>query len=196
MTWTRLNDLMGRQTSQDQAMPSDRIDADQLDAELVDDDYIPKSPQRLGIWTGLLLGALVCSCAFLGGVEIQKHHDSGVTSPFGPVASLSGGGGGFPAGGLFGGTGTGTAATGSATTGTGADPSALAVVGAVTKISPANLTVTDLGGTTHTVLITGKTTITTTYRTSVKPLAVGDIVSVAGTTAANGSVTASAVTVR
>jgi hypothetical protein len=79
----------------------------------------------------------------------------------------------------------------------GTNTSAVAVVGTVTSLTGTTMTVKNLGGKTVTVeLPAGTHIITVTTATGTTPLAKGKTVSVTGTTAADGIVTASTVTLQ
>jgi hypothetical protein len=164
--------------------------------DVVDDyDYDTDEPHRAWpkITLALFVGVLM-AVAFTGGVLAQKRNDAGLTSaatslPAGFPAGFPGGGGG-----AVGGTGTavdGTGTTGAATTGP-------VLVGTVVAVSGAGTTVTvkDLGGTKHTVTTTGTTTVTKQAQKKVTDLAAGDTVSINGKRATNGSVAATALTIR
>jgi len=162
--------------------------------DVVDDyDYDTDEPRRAWpkITLALFVGVLM-AVAFTGGVLAQKRNDAGLTSA---ATSLPAGfPAGFPGGGAVGGTGSavdGTGSTGAATTGP-------VLVGTVVAVSGAGTTVTvkDLGGTKHTVTTTGTTTVTKQSQEKVTDLATGDTVSINGKRATNGSVAATAFTIR
>ena len=170
-------------------------------ADVVDDyDYDTDEPHRtwpkttLALFVGVLMAA-----AFTGGVLAQKKNDAGLTSaatslpagfPGGNPGGGAPGGGGVPGGGGPAAGGTGTT-TGAATTGP-------VLVGTVVSVSGAATTfmVKDLGGATHTVTTTGTTTVTKQLQKKVTDLAAGDTVSINGKRATNGSVAATAFTIR
>ena len=168
--------------------------------DVVDDyDYDTDEPHRT--WpkmTLALLAGVLMAVAFTGGVLAQKKNDTGLTSaatslPAGfPGGSAGGGalgGAGGPGGtGSAGGTGT---TTGTATTGPVLVGTVVAVSGAATTV-----TVKDLGGTKHTVTTTGTTTVTKQVQKKITDLAAGDTVSINGKRATNGSVAATAFTIR
>jgi hypothetical protein len=138
---------------------------------------------------------LLAAGTFTGGVLVQKHHDKGLTSSStsGLPAGL-GTGSGFPAG--FPGT-TGTGATGATggSSGTGTS-TGLAVIGSVVSVSGTHVIVKDLGGKTHDVQTTTATTVTRSQTQTLSSLTSGTQVSVTGTTATDGTVTATAITAR
>jgi hypothetical protein len=70
------------------------------------------------------------------------------------------------------------------------------VVGTVTKLSGSSLTVKNLGGKSVKVKIPAGATITVVAGKKLTTLKTGATVSVAGTTATDGTVTATAITVR
>ena len=140
---------------------------------------------------------LLAAGTFTGGVLVQKHHDKGLTSSStsGLPAGL-GTGSGLPAG-FPGSTTTGGAATtGSGTTTAGTTTTGLAVIGSVVSVSGTHVTVKDLGGKTHDVQTTTTTTVTRsqTQTQTLSSLTAGTQVSITGTTATDGTVTATAIT--
>jgi hypothetical protein len=138
---------------------------------------------------------LLAAGTFTGGVLVQKHHDKGLTSSStsGLPAGL-GTGSGFPAG--FPGT-TGTGATGATGGNSGTNTSTgLAVIGSVVSVSGTHVIVKDLGGKTHDVQTTTATTVTRSQTQTLSSLTSGTQVSVTGTTATDGTVTATAITAR
>jgi len=148
-----------------------------------EDEFVPPEPhRRMPLLTQLLATAIVIVVAFTVGVLVQKQHDAGLTAStsFNP-ASLSG------LAGLPGGPGS---ATGSSST------SGPVLIGTVVAVSGSDVTVKDLGGTTHVVHTSSSTTVTISQQSSVGALPVGSTVSIDGTKAADGSVTASSVTSR
>jgi Domain of unknown function (DUF5666) len=163
--------------------------------DVVDDyDYDTDEPHRTWpkITLALFVGVLM-AVAFTGGVLAQKRNDTGLTSA---ATSLPAGfPGGFPGGGAAG--GTGPAAGGTGTT-TGATTTSPVLVGTVVAVSGAatTFTVKDLGGTNHTVTTTGTTTVIKQEQKKVTNLAAGDTVSINGKRATNGSVAATAFTIR
>ncbi len=193
------------------------------DDDLFDDDAAWNKPQRVNRLTWVLLGALVAVLAFAGGVQVQKAHDAPLISTasrarqfagaFGGGsgqggsgqggsgrsgqagagqgnAGQGGGGQGGAGGAGQGGTG-GSAAGGTAASGdTGAAPVA---VGTISAISGQTLTLTDFGGNKITVKLAAGATVTTP---GLSGPTVGAPVSVVGTKAPDGTVTATAVTVR
>ena len=167
-------------------------DDDALDAE---QDFVlpPKGGlSRLAIVFAI---GLLAAATFTGGVLLQKNHDKGLTSS--STSGLPAGVGtasGFPAG--FGGTtggGTATSAAGGTATG-GSASTGLAVIGSVVSVSGTDVTVKDLGGKTHDVHTTTTTTVTRSQTQTLSSLAAGTQVTVTGSTATDGTVTATAIT--
>jgi hypothetical protein len=105
----------------------------------------------------------------------------------------SGQGGSGQAGAGQGGSGQGSGSSGSGDGGGGASGATPVAVGTITSVSGQTMVVTDFGGNKITVTVPPTATVTTPGLTSP---AVGAPVSVVGTKAADGSVTATAVTVR
>lgn len=161
-----------------------------------DADFAELTPKRgVPAITKLLLVGILVAAGFSGGVMIQKNF--GASS-----ASLSTGLPGFtgeiPAGfptGAGAATGDGGASDGGNGEGSTA-ASGPVVVGTVVSVSGNDITVEDLGGATHVVHVTETTGLATAgvdWSTSLKP---GSTVSVNGTKADDGSVTATTVTQR
>jgi hypothetical protein len=169
-------------------------------------------PPRTNRLTALLATGLLAVLAFAGGVFVQKNNDAGLTSSTASAVSAlrsraaAGGFGGSASGGFagsgsggFGGSAAGGSAAGGAGSGSGSGSGGTAasdipvVVGTLHTISGATLTVMNFGGTVVTVKVPATATVTTT---GLGGLTVGASVSVAGTKAADGTVTATAVTSR
>ncbi len=181
-------------------------------AETDDLDLLEPSwqgPRRLNRLTVLLAAGIVAAGGFFGGVLVQKAHDRGLTSSSASLAGLAqrfraaggaGGGGlgefgGGPgaAGATGTGTGTGTGA-GTGTSGSGAAAQATPVaVGTVLSITGNTLTIKNFGGRTVVVHVPPGTPVTASGLSGLRP---GVSVSVAGTKAADGSVTATSVVSR
>jgi hypothetical protein len=155
-----------------------------------DDSDLTALPPRRSVpaLTRILFVAIIATLAFGGGVLVQKQHDATLTSAA-SVPSFSGllGGGGPP--GLGGATSSSAPVSGS----TSETP---VLVGTVVSVSGSDLTVMDLGGTSHPVHAAATTTISLVATDWSGSLKVGATVSIQGTKAADGSVTATAVTQR
>jgi len=167
-------------------------DDDALDAE---QDFLLPAKGGLSRLAMAFAVGLLAAATFTGGVLLQKHHDKGLTSSStsGRPAGV-GTAAGFPAG--FGGTtggGTATGAAGGTATG-GSASTGLAVIGSVVSVSGADVTVKDLGGKTHDVHTTTTTTVTRSQTQPLASLAAGTQVTVTGSTATDGTVTATAIT--
>ncbi len=167
---------------------------DDVSLDAAEQDFVLPPKAGLSRLAMAFAVGLLAAGTFTGGVLLQKNHDKGLTSSTtsGLPAGL-GTGSGFPAG-FPGGattTGNGTAATsgagGSASTG-------LAVVGSVVSVSGTHVTVKDLGGKTHDVQTTTNTTVTRSQTQALSALAAGTQVTVNGSTATDGTVTATAIT--
>lgn len=146
--------------------------------------------------TAVLAAAVLVGAGILGGIEIQKHW----------VSTSSGSGSGFAGGNAsslraafqsrFGG-GAGSSASGGASSrggfggfgGFGGGAS-----GTVTLVKGSDLYVTEASGNTVLVHTSAGSRVTRTVTGSVKAIHPGDTVSVNGTQAANGSWTASSIT--
>jgi hypothetical protein len=167
-------------------------------------DLLAESNRRPGKLTTLLIAGILAVLAFGGGVVVQKHYGSSSSGSaaaggFGQRAGGAGGTGGFPGGagggtGAAGGTGTGTGTAGGTGTAAGADASTPAVVGTVVKVSGTTVTVKNFAGKTVKVTVPASTAISLSSALKLTGLKAGTSISIVGTTAADGSVTASAVT--
>ena len=164
----------------------------ELEADDADIMALPARRRVPGL-TKLLFVAIIGALAFGGGVLVQKQHDAALTSTPGSLASLFAGG--LPTGGLGGGGGAPTSSA-SATGGSGSSGAVPVLIGTVESVSGADLTVKDLGGTSHLVHATATTTVSVISADWSGSLKVGVTVSVQGSKAADGSVTATAVTQR
>jgi hypothetical protein len=165
-----------------------------LDAE---QDFVLPPKGGLSRLAMVFAVGLVAAATFTGGVLLQKNHDKGLTSSStsGLPAGLGTGSlpAGFPGGAPTAGGGTTTAATGGTATAAGAS-TGLAVIGSVVSVSGTDVTVKDLGGKTHDVHTTTTTTVTRSQTQTLSSLAAGTQVTVTGSTATDGTVTATAIT--
>ena len=158
------------------------------DADDADFAELPPKRRVPVLTKGLIVGILMV-VAFGGGVMIQKQHDASSASATSGFPSFAGG---IPAGA---GAGGGGASNGGASGGSSA-ASGPVVVGTVVGVAGNDVTVKDLGGSTHVVHVsatTGLATTSVTWSTSLKP---GTTVSVNGTKADDGTITATTVTQR
>jgi Domain of unknown function (DUF5666) len=158
-----------------------------------DEDYLqPAARRRLPWLTAALAVGLIAGLAFTGGVLVQKNHDTTSTAnglPTGLPAGLGNLPAGFPNG--------GAGAPGAAGAGTGTTSSAGPVlVGTVTSIDGTTVKVKDLSGTVHAVSTTSDTTLARTGLKASAALANGDTVTITGTKASDGTVTATGITIR
>jgi hypothetical protein len=175
-------------------------DAVETDTEILDVDWLAAPSRRSRFRVGLL-AALAILLIFLGGVEVQKRWgatDSSSVSGAGPTGGSFPGGGSFPSGGLGGSFPSGSQNSSQTPTGTSsgtAGTSTPAVIGKLIRIHGHTWTVKDLGGKTHTVKVTGKTTLTRSFARATRPVRTGGSVTVQGTTN-GGTVTATAITIR
>ena len=169
---------------------SDTLATTTVDHQTIDDDddadFAELPPKRrVPLITKLLLVGILVAAGFSGGVMIQKNVGAGSASAPAAFPDFAGGPpAGFPTGG---GNGQGSATT------TGSGP---VVVGTVVSVSGDDVTVKDLGGTTHVVHVTATTGLASTGVDWSTSLQTGSTVSVNGTKADDGSVTATTVTQR
>ena len=167
----------GDSTPADLASPVDWTADDAEFAEVPPKRQVPALTKLLVVGIALVL-------SFAGGVLVQKLHDASLTST---VAAFPGGAGGIPA------FLSGAGATGS---GSSAAASGPVLVGTVVSVSGGDITVKDLGGTSHAVHTSAATGLATTgaaWSTSLPP---GTTVSIEGTKAQDGAVTATTITRR
>jgi Domain of unknown function (DUF5666) len=204
MTDTPTDGLVQRYADEgEQPLSHDEPSSSEDDLE---DEFLPRPPRRLATSSIVLIGCAAVAAGFLGGVLVQRHHDTGITRTTAatgrgtPAAAAGGRTGGFGAaagegfgtgtgggaGGFGGGTG-GTAGTGSA-----AGTTIPSLIGTVASVTPTTASVTNLGGQKVVVHLGKSTKLTAAYGTS---LAKGESVSVYGSKAADGSITATAITV-
>lgn len=201
-----------------------RNDGDEADAD--DLDLLGPDPSRpkLGRLGALLAAGVVAALAFTGGVLVQKNHDRGLSGAAradmpgpggqeGAAQRIPGGGAGMPGG--YGGTGSGTDSgsrssgsgkagssassapgSGGSTTGSGSSGASATpvVVGSIVSVKGSALTVKNFAGRSVTVHVPDDTPVTVPGLSG--ELRAGTTVSVTGTTAADGSVTAATITVR
>jgi hypothetical protein len=170
--------------------PDEAVDED-ADA----DDFIPRAPHRIGKLTIALSGALLLTGGFMGGVLTQKHHDTGLTaSRTGGGAATRTGAGQFAG---FGGAARASAApsasnsSGSGGSTGGTDTNGPAVIGQIVSVNGSTVVVQNLGGKRVTVHLGTDTSVSTKAKPT--DLKAGQSVTVSGSTAADGSVTASTI---
>lgn len=179
------------------------------DDDLFDEEWLATDTKRHRARTVLIV-LLLAACVFYAGTVVQKHY--GTSSASGSAATPSPGAGGLPSllegasGGLPGG---GTLPSGGAGPSSGgatsdADPSGSdagastastpVVVGTLKKVAGDTWTVVDFGGRAHRVRVSDNTQVTRPLGDAADAIQVGADVSVEGTTADSGLVTATAVT--
>jgi hypothetical protein len=173
-------------------------DVDELYSADLDDDFDMHQNwggRKVSRLTSILAVGIIAAAGFAGGVALQKNHDVGLTTAStttgaGRASAFAGAGGGFGGGAGGGAGGSGTTAGGT-TNGTGAAAATPAVVGTIASVSGSTITVKNFAGTTVTVHIPATASVTTPGLT---PLTAGMTASVVGAKAADGSITATAVT--
>ncbi|GAA3111147.1 hypothetical protein GCM10010464_87510 [Pseudonocardia yunnanensis] len=144
----------------------------------VDDDLFAENwdkPRRTNRLTAVLVALIMAALAFAGGVAAQKAHDKGLVTAS-AATRARGAGVGAPGGPAAGGAG-GTASP--------------VAIGTVKSISGSTLTLTNSAGAVVTVTVPPTATVTTD---GLGGLVAGVTVSVAGTNAADGTVTATSIT--
>lgn len=168
----------------------------EAETEFVDSVWLaaPSRRSRFRVGAVALLAVLL---VFLGGVEVQKRWGAdGSSSTSGRPTGSFPTGGSLPAGGLSGfPTGGSGAPSGTQSSGTTSGTTTPAVIGTLTRIQGDTWTVRDLGGRTHTVTVTAKTTVTRSLTRAAAPIRTGSSVTVQGTPQ-GGRVVAAAITIR
>jgi hypothetical protein len=155
---------------------------DDLAAELA-----AHAPRRLWNRATIYLGAAVLLVGgFIGGVQVQKNYGTVATPASTGRPNFAGAGGNFGSGGLTGQTGTGTGSTGTT--------AAAATTGKVKLVDGTTVYVETSTGDLVTVKTGAQTKVTTSTTTPLKSLVAGDAVTVQGSTASDGTVTATSVT--
>ena len=189
MTQTPLHDLLDP-TPED---PNPTAHADSNDDGFDDEFGAPTGRRRLSVLSTLLIAGIVIALAFTGGVLVQKRSTSSSSSTAGGLPNF--GSGGFPSGfpGAGGGSGAGTS---SGSTGSGSTSTVPVLVGTVVSATSTEVTVKDLGGSTHVVRTTDTTKVTTVTTVPVTKLTAGQSVTVNGTKTSDGSIDATAVSAR
>jgi hypothetical protein len=170
---------MSTTTTQSTDLPFEAQDTTETPAAAFDEDWdhepLPIRPvrRRLGPLTLLLVGMLLATAAFAGGVMAEKSHvgTAATATAARPAGSTA-------AAGRFG-AGAGTGSTGAgATTGT------------VKLIDGANIYITDANGTVVKVATTPQSQISITAPGSVTAIKPGDNLTVSGATGSDGTITA------
>jgi hypothetical protein len=183
-------------------------DHDTIPDHDVDDDWdteeepLPKRPRRRLVTpiSATLAGALVAALGFIGGVEVQKGQDDGGSDNGGNAAAFAsaggagagGGRGGFSRG--AGGGGAGGANGGPQFGGGPGGAQGNATIGSVANKKGSTLYVKDSDGNVVRVKTNSHSKIDRTASTSTGAIHPGDTVIVQGTTAKDGTVTATQVT--
>jgi hypothetical protein len=170
-----------------------------------DRDELPRRPRRRLLGAGAnpipiaLLGVLLISCGFIGGVLVEKGQNSSSTTA-GTAAGLasrfaalrSAGARGARSGAA---TGGGAAAAGGGFAGRFGGAGGGATIGEVSYLSGSTLYVTDAEGDTVKVTTSPASSITRTVKTGVHGIHPGDTVVVRGAKSASGAVSAESVSV-
>ena len=156
-----------------------------------DADFAELPPRRrVPALTKVLIVGVLVALSFGAGVLVQKQHDASLTSA---VPAFPSGAGGIPA---FlsgaGAPGTGASSGGSSS----AAVSGPVLIGTVESVSGGDITVKDFGGAAHIVHTTAATGLATTGADWPTSLPSGTIVSIEGTKADDGTVSATTITRR
>ena len=162
------------------------------DRPMDDDAEFAELPARRHVpaLTKLLSVCVMVAVAFGAGVLVQKQHDASLTS----AATVSGlGAGGLPAFLSGAGAAGGPSSAGGSSSAAASGP---VLIGTVVAVSGGDVTVKDLGGTTHLVHTSATTGLASAGADWSTSLPTGTTVSVEGTKADDGTVTATTVTRR
>ncbi|MGH9077371.1 MAG: hypothetical protein ACRDY0_07960 [Acidimicrobiales bacterium] len=165
-------------------------------ADEPEEDYLPPPAQGFrmrGLTAALALLATLAG-GFLIGAVVEKHHPTAATSALGRRGLGSGAAGAFGSGGATTGAGSFAGlATGGAFGGSGAGAGS-ATSGIVTGVKDGVLYVTDSSGALVKVTLGPSAAVNRVSSASLSDLQTGDNVVVRGTTASNGTVTATSIT--
>jgi hypothetical protein len=171
------------------SLRADGAEEQYLHPEDPDDDWAVQGSSR-GVKVGLLTGALLLLVAvaggFWGGAAVEKSHAASSSSSGSALSRLA-----AAARSAGGGTRTGTGSSGASLFGRGGFGAAAA--GTVIGVSGHVLEISDSSGSIVKVTVGPTATVTRTSTSSLAGLKVGDTVTVTGSTAANGNVSATAV---
>jgi hypothetical protein len=190
---------------------ADSGDPDAEDLDLLDQVWTP--PRRVSRFTVILAAGVVAALGFAGGGLVQKQHDAGLAGAsnsgaaaarsfarangFGGTGATGGFGAGAPGtGGTAGSGAAGSGAAGSGGTGSGGSGAASGtpvVVGTVVSVGQGTLVVQNFAGAKVSVHVPAGTPVTAASLTGLRA---GMTVSVTGTKAADGTVTATSVSSR
>jgi hypothetical protein len=163
--------------------------------EPIDEAPLPRRPRRRLLTgpTAAVLAAVTCAAGFYGGVRVEKGQVTTSATTRGVAAAASFGRGatagtGAGAGGRGGFAGFSGSARG------GAAGAASPAFGTVASVDGKTLVLTESSGDTVKVRITSATTIDKTESTGRTAIHPGDTITVSGTTAKSGTVSAATVT--
>lgn len=160
------------------------FESDNFDDDSDDEWHVQTQTKRVGmrIPTAVLIALLIAAGAFWGGAAVQRGRGSGSTGLAGIAARFRGlgaassTGGGAAGGRLFGGGGA-----------------AAGTVGTVTEVNGSTLYITNSSGALVKVVLNSSTKLTRTSTAKSAQLSLGDTVVIQGTTAKNGTVSATSV---
>ncbi len=157
----------------------------------------PAKGFRVNWLTALLFVLLIAGGGIWGGAELQKHDGSTSSSGSSALSALAtrfGAGRGTNGRGTTGSGGTSRfSGFGGGTGGGGAGASGAAATGTVTEVQGSTLYVTNAAGNLVVVKLSSSTSVTRDAKTTPSDLVPGDTVIVEGSTAKNGTVSASSV---
>jgi hypothetical protein len=196
----------------DLAQPAEPPDPSERDAWLEEDEELPPRPRRrvLAPLPLALLAALAIACGFIAGVLVEKSQGGGSTAAAGASGAFASRLAALRGGTSSGGAGSGSSSsssTGSGFTGSGSPAGARgaagaaggasgsATVGQVAYADKGTLYVTTSEGNTVKIKAAAGASVTKTVKASIKAIHPGETVIVAGTSAANGAVSASSIRV-
>ncbi|RKS73829.1 hypothetical protein CLV35_2322 [Motilibacter peucedani] len=200
-----IDELLGVTPRDDIGPATERLPAAEtpVDETSGDDDLrsllAEHSGPRLSTVTLGLIGALLLTGAFAGGALVERGAGGSTTAGAVPGGPAQGGGRAFGGYGGFAGAQGGTV-PGGAQRGAGSAQSAggtadaPAAIGSVVSVKGGTLTIKNFAGKTVTVTVPSGTSVTSTTTTPLSSLKAGASVVVSGTTASDGTVTASGIT--
>jgi hypothetical protein len=162
--------------------------------ELQEPEQLPRRPRRrlLSPIPLALIGVLLIAAGFIGGVLVEKGQGSSGSSAGSTSSSFA-----SRLAGLRGGPGVGAggAAAGGASAGSPGAGGGRPVAGQVAYLSGSALYVTSSEGNTVKVLTSAATSVSKTAKATVKEIHPGETVTVTGSAAANGTLTAESISV-
>jgi hypothetical protein len=188
------DDILTTEVAADDPTVGEDFDAFDGDDPMDEPEQLPRRPRRrlLAPIPLALIGVLLIAAGFIGGVLVEKGQGSSGSSAGSGSSSLA-----SRLAGLRGGPGAGAggAGAGGASAGSPGAGGARPVAGQVAYLSGSTLYVTSSEGNTIKVLTSPATSVTNTVKATVKQIHPGETVTVTGSAAANGTLSAESISV-